>query len=219
MTKDRKLSEIEGEEREQALAYVKGRWSQYYSATREVRKDAATLIAAINAGGAAAGLAFAGAVIKETSALATSLSLKLAISFFVLGTFCSALAHAFEHGRLSDLFKKWRSAVARLYVDEVGFDKMQREDEKRSGEREGVAVALIWIALVCFGVGAVLGILLFFKEPDMVKDKQGKPTPAPQQTPARPFRESVPVQEPPAPRPNRELAPDSPPPPPPPPRK
>jgi len=163
MTRDRKLSELEGEEREQALAYVKGRWSQYYSATREVRKDAATLIAAINAGGAAAGLAFVGAVMKEGSALATSLPLKLTIAFFVVGTLCSALAHAVEHVRLAYLFSQWRADVNRLYDDLLGFDKMQRDDVKRAGKDESLAVVLVWVALMCFGVGAGLGVSLFFK--------------------------------------------------------
>jgi hypothetical protein len=163
MAEEGKLSDLEGEEREQALAYVNRRWAQYSSATRDTRKDAAKLIAAVNAGGAAAVLAFMGAVMKEGSPVAKALPLKLLISSFVLGVLLCAFAHAVEHARLSGLFVRWRSDVDKLYADALAFDKMQQDDVDRSGENESVAIFFIWTALVCFGIGAGLGIFLLFE--------------------------------------------------------
>jgi hypothetical protein len=155
-----KFSELEGDEREQVLGYVKSRWSQYYTASREARKDAANFIATANAGGAATLLAFAGAIVKESSPLAKALPLRFAIAFFAAGMLASALAHAVEYARLSGLFTRWRKDVDQLYADELIFDKMQRDDSTRASENEVIALLLIWIALACFGIGAGLGVLL-----------------------------------------------------------
>jgi hypothetical protein len=164
MADDRKLSDLEGVEREQALAYVKGRWSQYYSANRDALKDAAKLIAVVNAGGAAAGLAFLGAIIKESSPLAKALlPMKLAIALFAAGILCTAMAHIVEHSRINGLFTTWRSDVSRLYSDDLSFDKMQREDAARAVDTELAARFFLWTGFACAVVGVVWGIFLLFQ--------------------------------------------------------
>lgn len=157
---DSKFSDLDGEQREQVLGYVRSRWSQYYTASREARKDAANFIATANAGGAATLLAFTGAVFKDSSPLAQAVPLRLAIVLFAAGMAASALAHVVEYTRLSGLFALWRKDVDRLYADELIFDSMQQEDSKRASENEVIALMLIWVALACFGIGVGLGALL-----------------------------------------------------------
>ena len=157
-----KFSALVGDEREEVITYVKGRWTQYSAATRETRKDAATFIAAINAGGAVAVLAFTGSIMKDNPALAKALPLKLAISFFALGVLLSALAHVIEYARVNRLFAKWRTEVDRLYANTLDFDDMQHEDVLRSGERARIPTTCIVLALVCFAAGAGAGIGLLF---------------------------------------------------------
>lgn len=162
MAADPKLSELENSEREQALAYVRSRWSQYSSATRESRKDVATFVATINAGGAVTVLAFAGAALQNHKELAEARPLRLAILCFVLGVILTAVAHAIENDRLKRLFEKWREDVDSLYIDKLSFNQIRLEDARRAGQREFAFGRLIWAALVCFVIGAALGVLLLF---------------------------------------------------------
>ena len=163
MATDQKFSKLESEEREQVVDYVEGRWSQNYSVARDTRKDAAKLIALMNAGGAAAVLAFIGAITKQQSGLAQPTPLKVTIALFVLGVVSSAIALVVEYVRLSGLFAKWRTDVNKLYADEVVFDKMQRDDVERSGQTEIASGFFVWGALICFALGAAVGIFLLFQ--------------------------------------------------------
>lgn len=155
-----KFSDLDDEQREQVIGYIRSRWSQYYTASREARKDAANFIAAANGGGAAAVLAFTGAVFKDNAALAQALPLRFAVAFFAAGMVCCALAHVVEYARLSGLFGRWRKEVGRLYADDLAFGVLQREDTDRASESEVVALFLIWVALACFAIGVGLGVLL-----------------------------------------------------------
>lgn len=157
-----KLSNLSGEARDHVLAYVKSRWSQYSSATREARKDATTFIAAVNTGGAAAVLAFTGSIVTNNPKLASAFPLKLALALFVVGVALSACAHVIEHARLSRLFAKWRADVKELYAYNLDFDVMQDDDDKRSRRHEFIPTLCIALALVCFAVGAGAGVRLFF---------------------------------------------------------
>ena len=158
---DEKLGALEGQEREQVLAYVRGRWSQLAAADREARKDAIKFTAVINAGGAAAVLAFMGTVLKDRADLATSLSLRLSLLFFVVGVLFCAFAYFVTHLRLRGLFEQWRKDVGRFYADEVDFTTMRKDDVERSEEPDG-AIFCICIALSCFGLALLLGLNLFF---------------------------------------------------------
>ncbi len=158
---DPRLSEIEDDQRQQVLDYIKGRWAQFASATRDARKDAATFIATINAGGAVALLGFIGSVVRDTPELAKAIPIRLALLAFVVGIACCGLAHAVENLRLSGLFSKWRDAVNRFYRDQIGFTRMMGDDVSRADEHD-VANFLIWFALALFGIGAGLGLLALF---------------------------------------------------------
>lgn len=159
---DQKFSELDNDEREEVIAYVERRWLQYYSVSRETRKDAAKLIAVMNAGGAAALLAFLGAITKDGSPLARAVSLKIAIAFFVSGIVCSALAHTVEYTRLRGLFATWRAEVGKLYSDGVDFDTMQQVDVDRAGSNELASAFFVWAALGLFVLGAIVGLFLLF---------------------------------------------------------
>ncbi len=156
---DVKLSELDGIERDQALSYIRQRWSQYYTASREIRKDSGNFIAIMNGGGAATVLAFSGAIFTNKPDLANSWQMKAAIAAFVFGTICSGLAYIVEWLRLDGLFVRWRRAVDRYYGDQVGFDTLYEEDIRRSSENQIIATFLISIAFACLPVGAVLAAL------------------------------------------------------------
>jgi hypothetical protein len=160
---DSKFSELDNEEREQVVGYVRSRWAQYYTASREARKDAANFIATANAGGAATLLAFSGAILKESSPLAKAFPLRLAIVLFAAGMLASGLAHAVEYARLGGLFAYWRKDVDLLYNDKTIFKNMREDDSRRATENEVVALMLIWIALACFGIGVACGALLLLE--------------------------------------------------------
>ena len=155
-----KLSSLAGDEREQTLAYVKQRWSQYYGASRDIRKDASNFIAIMNGGGAATVLAFSGAVFSEHPELANALPLKLSIFFFVFGVASSALAYVAEWLRLDGLFAKWRAATDQFYTDRIGFDDMYDEDIRRAAEIETISTLLISVSFACLAIGMGLGALL-----------------------------------------------------------
>ncbi len=162
MAADPKLSGLDENEREQALAYVRSRWSQYSSATRDARKDSATFVATINAGGAAAILAFSGATLGKSGDISLALPLRLSILFFVFGVTLSAIAHVIESGRLNKLFADWRSGVDDLYNDKVSFNQLRLDDLSRAGNREPAFGRIVCGALICFMIGAFSGLILLF---------------------------------------------------------
>ena len=157
---DEKLSELDGDERDQALAYVRQRWTQYYTASRETRKDGANFIAIMNGGGAATVLAFSGAIFANKPDLANAWQMKAAIVIFVLGIIFSALAYVVEWIRLGGLFEQWRRDTDRFYKDEITFDRFYEDDIKRSGQNQVIASFLISLAFGCLPIGAALGALL-----------------------------------------------------------
>jgi hypothetical protein len=159
---DQKFSELEDDERKQALDYIRARWAQYASATREVRKDSATFVATINAGGAATLLAFAGAAYSTNKELLSSAPLRFSLFFFVIGITLTATSHAIESARLNSLFEIWRDGVKKLYGDTLSLNKLIEDDIARSGRHQGAAERFITAALFCFAIGAIFGLCLLF---------------------------------------------------------
>lgn len=162
MAAEPKFSALKGEEREQALEYVRARWAQYSNATHEAYKNSATLIATINSGGATVVLAFAGAVYESNEKLANAVPLRISMLFFVLGIALTATAHVIESGRLNRLFLNWRNGVDHLYDDKLSFNKLRLDDVRQSGQQESAARNFIQAALFCFIIGAGFGVSLIF---------------------------------------------------------
>jgi hypothetical protein len=159
---DPNYSELEDDSRPETLDYVRARWSQLSTASRDARKDAVKFIGVINAGGAATMLTFMGALLSTRSDLAKSFLLRAALISFVVGVCFSALAHAVENARISGLFAKWRTEVGRFYDDQIGFTSLRQEDIKRADDSD-VTNFFVGIAIAAFIIGAVLGVVLLLE--------------------------------------------------------
>ena len=112
---------------------------------------------AVNGGGAAAMLAFIGAV----APLQKRWWPYLVLLAFVVGLVLVGIGRAYLFQRMNHLLKLWNTSMGRFYANEIEWLQVVRDDDAASNRRGWVAITIGWSAFAAFLVGLVALCICF----------------------------------------------------------
>ncbi|MCC7407700.1 MAG: hypothetical protein IT442_06485 [Phycisphaeraceae bacterium] len=136
---------------------INTRWEQLYFLEKEAIDRAIKYLFYVNAGGAVAVLGFIGAN-QEISSL---VSVKVTLSFFILGLLMVGCFNAWKYYSITSLFRHWREGVRQYYAGELGLSAIQKKDEELSSQ-ECLGKVLAWGSFICIWAGCVSGAWAIF---------------------------------------------------------
>lgn len=148
-----KLSEMKGEVRTTNCEYIERRWVQLHESINERIEGCWKYLMVTNSGSAIALLGFMGSRQTMHPMPGATLMLKL----FLIGVVLVGIAHAISYYRINNLFRRWREDVSSFYGDQIDWDKLLADDNKRSGYFIWVDI-VGWLSFFCFLVGLSIGI-------------------------------------------------------------
>jgi hypothetical protein len=143
--------------RQNLNSHINQRWGQLYELEKEWGERALRYLLLTNSGGAIATLSFLG---SSTSAI-NMLGAKISLFLFVLGIFLVGVSTVKQFHHMSKLFTSWKSDVDRYYADEITWEHLHAEDNKK-------AIGDLWdylipyLAFVCFIAGSISGAISIF---------------------------------------------------------
>lgn len=152
-----KISEASPELRQEQCAYINTRWKDLYTVQGAAAKAAQQYLFLTNAGGAAATLAFIGAV----GASKIAVGAKVSLIFFVMGLIFVGISRAKEFHRIMRVFAEWQSLANAYFKNEMAYESIIEIDKR-------TAVETFWdyffpyAAFICFIAGAIFGLLALF---------------------------------------------------------
>lgn len=135
--------------KEQLDQYNQRRFEQLNSLVLSHAEGAWQFLLAVNGGGAAAMLAFIGAV----SPLQKRWWPYLVLGTFVVGLVLVGIGRAYLFQRMSRLLQLWNDSMLRFYKNEIEWPQVI-EDDQNAGNRGGwIATAIAWFSFASFLVG------------------------------------------------------------------
>jgi hypothetical protein len=148
-----KYSEEVLEVRADRLNFTNARWGQLNQLTKEASDRAIHYLLFTNSGGAIATLSFLGAV----PAVRTQVPPKVALACFILGLILLGIHAAIWIHFVDYLFKNWRENVLKYWNDEIDWEKLTEDDDKRSYKTAPLYL-VGYASFGCFIIGAVIGL-------------------------------------------------------------
>ena len=147
-----KFSETPEPIRKGRIDYINRRWEQLYELEKEAGLSALQYLFLTNAGGAAAMLAFIGAIGADKIGFGA----KLALASFVLGVVLLGISKAKQYHCMSRLFEHWKGLAGAYFGDKASYEYITEEDKKKTGE-DFFDYFFPYASFACFVLGAAIG--------------------------------------------------------------
>jgi hypothetical protein len=151
-----KYSDESDERRAANIGYTNERWRQLYGVQNDWSTEGIKYLFLVNAGAAAAMLAFLGSV-AESRSWGWPITM---LVFFAIGIVLIGFMHALRHHHVSQIFKEWRKSVSEYQTDQKGWSEIISADVARSA-RFDWALLLAYASFACFIVGIIIGMVNF----------------------------------------------------------
>lgn len=151
-----KFSEETEDRRKANIDYINTRWEQLYGFQVEWAAEGIKYLLFVNAGAAAAVLAFLGSV----EAVRDMFWAKLMLGFFVVGVVLVGFVHIIRYGSLIALFTEWRKGVNEYFKDTKDWNDLLNEDNTRA-EKTNIALHVAYGSFGCFMIGVLIGLCNF----------------------------------------------------------
>ena len=134
--------------------HIDRRWKQLYELERETGLTALQYLFLTNSGGAAATLAFIGAI----GITKIGVGAKCSLALFVLGIILSGISRAKHYHHMSKVFKNWKALVQDYYDNRKSWEIITALDKQ-------IAVGGFWDyaipygSFACFIIGSLIGFI------------------------------------------------------------
>ncbi|WP_421955638.1 hypothetical protein [Polaromonas sp.] len=145
------FSELDQDRKGRVIAHVDRRWGQLHGLEKDWGDKTYKFLLLTNSGGAIATLSFLGAFGKALNIFPA----KLALFAFVAGVIFTGVGLACAYHRFARLYRSYRGDANRFFKDELTWETVLAEDEKRSRGPNRLSTT---IAYGCFGL-FILGCL------------------------------------------------------------
>jgi len=152
-----KLSELKPAIRKEYLEHITNRWRQLYTLRKEWGEKALKYLFLANAGGAIATLSFLGASVQNLNLIGA----KTALLSFLIGIFLAGIHIAKQFHFVNSLFTSYQKNVKALYKDEITWEELTDEDQKRSAP-DLLDYAFPYASFISFIAGCIAGGLALF---------------------------------------------------------
>lgn len=133
--------------------HIEGRWGQLYELSKESGDSVIRYLFTVNAGGAVAVLAYLGTVAGH---VAPSSFAKAALFFFFIGLLFVGSLRIYSVHHHEGLFDNYKRLVSKYYGDEIDWQTLLEEDEKKVGDSK-VPYILGYSAFLSFVLGCIGG--------------------------------------------------------------
>jgi hypothetical protein len=136
---------------------VIARWSQINTLRNQWIEKALRFLVLTNAGGAVAVLSFIG----NSDEARRMCGPRFALSCFAAGIIVAGIFIAVQFHRFDSMFKGYHSDSAKYFSDEIEWDKLRKDDDRRSSPH---SIDYVWpyIAFALFILGCIAGGLSLF---------------------------------------------------------
>jgi len=157
---DRPFSQLSSIEKLYQTNTLSARWKQLYEIRQDATRNALNYLLLINAGGAAATLAFVGAIGVSN----VDVTVLVALMCFVFGIVISGVIYALDYHLTDKHLRRYTNNVNSYYRDKKHESEIEHDDQQRPWVNR-LGVSLGWLSFVMFLLGVGLGIyaLLFAK--------------------------------------------------------
>ncbi len=143
---------------QQKVDSINYRWKELYELEVKYGDDAMKYLFYVNAGGAAAVLAFIG---TSSPAIGNLCSIKFSLILFAVGLILDGLLIAFQLHRAGSIFDQWRNDANAYYNQQKKYSELINADDDRS-DRSKMAFVLGYFSLGAFILGLIFGGVALF---------------------------------------------------------
>lgn len=147
-----KYSDDSDEHRTANIKYAQERWRQLYALQIEWGTEGIKYLLFVNAGAAAAMLAFLGSVENARDMVWP----KVMLGLFSIGVILVGALHAVRRQRVHKVFKNWRNAVNEYYTDQKTWREIIDADAIASNKFDWEGLIAL-LSFVCLIIGVIVG--------------------------------------------------------------
>lgn len=149
-----KYSEFSLEIKSEIKSDVHGRWKQLNTLLVDVSERASKQLFVTNGAGAIALMSYFGVVV-DTSRI--FFEMKISLCFFVARLILAMVVTAFLYQGYSFMLEGWRRDTGKFYLNEIDYEIMNANDEKRFKEssNEIAATIISYLSFGCFIAGSI----------------------------------------------------------------
>lgn len=138
--------------------YINKRWSQLSDLEQSLANEGIKFLFYINAGSAAATLAYIG----SSSYVKTQTWVWWSLFAFAFGVFFIGCLHFVRYLHVSNIYKNWRKQTKKYYGNETSFKEVIDSDEATLNKyKVDVSLILAFISFGCFLIGIIIGLCNF----------------------------------------------------------
>ena len=152
-----KLSETPETVRRLRQDYITSRWTQLSESTQSYGEEAIKYLLVVNTAAMGATLGFFGAMAH----LRPLLWPKIALLLFAFGVAILGFYHPIRYHRIDWIFRSWRRDVKRYSADEIDWNTLIDDDEKRTRKLGWLQILCAYLSLFAFFAGVIVAAANF----------------------------------------------------------